>query len=195
MAAKCLRSISGMDPRPLETVREVWEPRFRYDASVASTPGQASQVEQYRLFVVASGGKRFLESYEIPEPGRNMKVVSQSVLSSEFLGNESADVPGFLAELGYEKKSVHVLRGEEYVLHDDVIVHMFQLYSADGELLDESQQNTVIAHVDVRSVRDLQAVQRGTQLLLGIQQELRGVVVLRIPNRNSFNTRMPRLQV
>lgn len=190
IALRSLEAVSGMQGHEFHSKKQIYEPKYRF---VPPTP-QSAQTEQYRLFVVypdvADSTNCNVEAQEIPEAGRNIKLISQSVDSSPI---SQGDVGTFMQSLGYQYKSEFELKGLEFVLHKNLVLHIFQLFNG-SELLDKSEQRIVVAFVDVESVTDLPAVEKANSLLLSTQQELKGVLSLQVPARQSFNTRMPRVQ-
>ena len=190
IALRCLEAVSGMQGRKFHSKKQIYEPKYRF---VPPTP-QSAQTEQYRLFVVypdtTDPSNCYVESQEIPEAGRNIKLISQSVDSSPIL---QGDANEFMQNLGYQHKSEFELKGLEFVLHKSLVLKVFQLFNG-SEHLDKSEQWLVMAFVDVESVTDLHAVEKANSILLSTQQELKGVLSLRVPARQSFNTRMPRVQ-
>lgn len=185
-----LGAITGMRPREFEQQINVWEPTNEFHPHTGH--GQVNQIEQYRVFATKlfENASWTLEVQEVPETGRTLKVISQSILRTKLL---EGDLETFLHDLGYSFASKFKLRGLEFVSKRGVTFHLFRLYDDEkNSLLDESRQWIAKAFINVASVTDLPAIEVATAELENAQQDLRGVLTLSVPSRASFNTRYRR---
>lgn len=191
VALETLEAVTGMGPREFTHEICIWEPTNEFHPHTGH--GQVNQIEQYRIFSIRSAENDpwVLEVQEVPETGRTLKVISQSVLRTKLV---QGDLKIFLNDIGYSFTSKFKIRGLEFVSKRGVTFHLFRLYDDETDnLLDESGQWVVKAFFDVTSVTDLPAIEVATAELETAQQDLRGILSLVVPSRASFNTRYRRV--
>lgn len=197
-----LASWSGMQPREFQDHILVWEPTHPFRPKLAA--GQVNQIEQYRIFARHSDAvcRPFskheaelakeaweISIHEVPEAGKALKLLSQTVLSTPVV---EGDPFAYLSTLGYTYKSEYWIKGYEFVIKN-VVLRIFRVLAAsDGDiaLVDPSKQYTVKAHVACKSVTDLPALEAATTELLAFQKDVKGLISIQLPDRQAFDTRV-----
>ena len=172
-AVRSLEVFCGMEAHKFNESRSIYVP--------------ISEGDLFRLFLVRSEGKTYLESSEAPEAGKAIKVISQSYFRAEIL---DGNVDNFMTDLGYRFDSDFEVEGVEFVYNQLITFKVFKILTEASK--DLASQYVVSMSVDVETVTDLKAVDLATQQLLNAQQELKSCISFRRPQNRAFNTRTPR---
>lgn len=176
LAKQCVEALCGMPARVFRQHRRTFKPCVSGDL--------------YKLSLVSTNGEVFLEGSGLPEVGQAIKVVSQAVFSGRIL---EGTYDAFISELGYEFDCACCLVGYEFVHDKTAVLRIYKVLDENEQPVEKiSSQYVVMLYVDVASVTDLAAVEKATQQILHTQQELKNVISFRMPQRQAFNTKMPR---
>lgn len=172
-----------------------------------------------RLFVGGNKRIWTLQIADIPVAGKNQACSAQTIYDStlvhhhtkvvgkvekpdldqfEFVRNDS--FLQFLSDLGYDVINQFWLKGVRF-FHGDVVIEIFKVFIRDDEhlssdntialkLLDESNTFQFKAYMNVPRATDVDAINQGTKELLKLQDFLKNLVKLEIPDRIHMDSRV-----
>ncbi|KAL6449960.1 SRB5 Mediator of RNA polymerase II transcription subunit 18 [Candida maltosa Xu316] len=106
----------------------------------------------------------------------------------------------FLSDLGYEVINQYWLKGIRF-FHGDIIIEIYKIFirdddiieSTDGiklKLLDESNQFQIKAYINVNKSTDIDLINAGVKELIKLQEFLKNLFVLEIPDRMFMDSRI-----
>ncbi|KAJ9104904.1 hypothetical protein QFC19_003867 [Naganishia cerealis] len=180
----------------------------------------SNTVEASRLFVGDNNKRIWtLQISDIPVAGKNQTCSAQTIYDStlvhhhtkvvdkvekenldqfEFVRNDS--FLQFLSDLGYDVINQFWLKGVRF-FHGDIVIEIFKVFIRDDErqssdnaialkLLDESNTFQFKAYINVPKATDVDAINQGTKELLKLQDFLKNLVKLEIPDRIHMDSRV-----
>jgi len=142
------------------------------------------QLGQYREWI--------LQINDIPSAGKR-KINTQSILESNIqLQEQGQTIETILNDLGYKIETEYVVSGERFFHSNNIIIEIFQiLIKIDGKWKAINDDDYVIkTFINVEKSTDIELLQKSSQFLLNLKNELTGLVELDIPDRNSMDSRI-----
>ncbi|CCH43171.1 Mediator of RNA polymerase II transcription subunit 18 [Wickerhamomyces ciferrii] len=143
-----------------------------------------------------------LSIMDIPSAGKR-KINTQSILESniQILDKES-NIDKYLDDLGYKVDTEYVIKGERFFYVNNITIEIFQILvktettqetevkeKGDWEPIDPNFY-IIKAFINVEKATDIENLQKSSNHLLNLKNELTGLVELDISDRNSMDSRI-----
>lgn len=108
----------------------------------------------------------------------------------------------FVEELGYDIINQYWIKGIRF-FHGDIVIEIFKVFirddtvetTADGKiklkLLDESNTFQIKTYINIPRATDVELINQGTKELLRLQEFIKNLFQLEIPDRMYMDTRVP----
>lgn len=188
-----LSTLTGAHPQDFSCLTLLLSPKniVKYEPNSKNT-----QYEQHRLKLKTTfdaDRKReelkewILEASDIPSAGKR-KVSTQNIVESCVVLSESQTVEQVFDRLGYAVEKEYVVQGRRWC-YGNVVIELFSVLVGDERKpLDAAQ--VVKCFVNVDKATDIELLQRSSQELLALKNELSGLIELEIPDRNSMDSRI-----
>ncbi|CEP24946.1 unnamed protein product [Cyberlindnera jadinii] len=193
LLTKVLSTLTGLPPHKLEYLSLLMVPKniVKYEPN-----SKNAQFEQHRLKLNTSFDPSkqksdykewILQATDIPSAGKR-KTLTQNLVESCIVLKESQNIESMFDKLGYTVEKEFVVRGQRWC-YGNVVIKVFQvLVGEERTPLDSSY--VVKCFVNVDKTTDVELLQRSTQELLSLKNELTGLIELEIPDRNSMDSRI-----
>lgn len=194
-----LATLTGFQPSQFQSYNLICSPKtiVKYEPN-----SKNAQYEQYKIIMKSpfnededdpKGSKEWImQVNDIPSAGKR-KINIQSLLESNIQLNSNQTIEESLGDLGYKIESDYVLKGERFFHQNNITIEIFQilLKKEDGEWSVLNDDGFVIkTFINVEKSTDIENLQKSSQILLNLKNELQGLIELDIPDRNSMDSRI-----
>lgn len=171
-------------------------------------PYLTKKIATSRLFEADSKIKKIwtLQISDIPIAGKNQVCCAQNLFESTLVHSQTNDEQDsfvqFLQDLGYSFISQYWIKGVRF-FHGDIVIEIFKIFVRDDhnkdhpenqiplKLLDESNSFQVKAFINIAKSTDIELINQGQKDLVKLQDYLKNLIKLEIPDRIYMDSRVP----
>lgn len=185
-----MRCVTTWEPSKRATKIDISEPVFPTDEIVVD-----------KLFTNGHKNVWTLQIADIPIAGKNQVVSARTIYESTLVHHHTS-VDGkdsmlqFLDDLGYDVINQYWINGVQF-FYGDVVIEIFKLFIRDDEKegiklkpLDSSNSFQIRCYRNIPKSTDIEMISQGTKELLKLQEHLKNLFQLEVPDRMCMDSRV-----
>ncbi|CDR41660.1 CYFA0S07e04742g1_1 [Cyberlindnera fabianii] len=198
ITAVALGTLTGSAPSPYTTYTLLASPKrvVKYEPN-----SKNAQFEQYKLHLKSpyddtkkdrsEYSEWVLQVSDVPSAGKR-KISTQAIVESCILVQKDQSIDTVLDSIGYLVEKEYLVKGVR-VFYGNIVIEMFQVLvkTAEGEWKELDDRAYLIkCFINVEKATDVENLQKSSQELMNLKNELTGFVELDIPDRNVMDSRI-----